>query len=266
MVGGLGRFGGRMSATANTSSAVDVGPGHAIWVRLAHWLIAGVVLSLAYSGIVILMAHPRLYWGWSGNDLTRPLIELPLGRNYHHGGWDAAIPFFGDPGGPVSRVRTYDIFNQNGWARSLHFLLAWLLVTALALFAAASLVTGHLRKDLLPKGEELEPRALWRDVRDHLALRIAPAQGGPPYGVLQKLAYLFVVFVALPVMALSGMSMSPTLAAAWPWLPALFGGTQSARTIHFLFLCLIGLFLIAHLLMVALSGFGRQLRAMTWGR
>ena len=239
--------------------------GHAPWVRLAHWLIVAVVLTLAYSGVVILMAHPRLYWGWSGNDLTRSLIELPLGRNYHHGGWETAVPFYGDPKGPVSAARTFDIFNQNGWARSLHFLFAWLLVTALGVFAAASLATGHLRRDLLPTGQEIAPKALWRDVRDHAAFRITPAMGGPPYGVLQKLAYLGVIFAALPVMVLTGLSMSPAVAAALPWLPSLFGGTQSARTIHFLFLCLIGLFLIAHLLMVALSGLGRQLRAMTFG-
>lgn len=254
-----------MSATTIETPGAAVGRGHAAWVRLVHWLLVAVVLTLAYSGIVILMAHPRLYWGWSGNDLTRPLIELPLGRNYHHGGWDAAIPFFGDPGGPVSRVRTYDIFNQNGWARSLHFLFAWLLVAAVAVFAAASLLTGHLRRDLLPSGEELAPRALSQDIADHLALRIAPAKGGPPYGVLQKLAYLGVVFAALPAMVATGLSMSPAVAAAWPWLPALFGGSQSARTIHFLFLCLIALFLAVHLLMVVLSGLGRQIRAMTLG-
>lgn len=247
-------------------STNELGRGHAPWVRLTHWLIAAVVLTLAYSGIVILMAHPRLYWGWAGNDLTRPLLELPLGRNYHHGGWDAAIPFFNDAAGPVSRVRTYDIFNQNGWARSLHFLFAWLLVAGLAVFAGVGVLTGHLRRDLAPTREELKPDALWADLREHAALRIVPAKGGPPYGVLQKLAYLCVIFLALPVMVLTGLSMSPAVAASWPWLPSLFGGTQSARTIHFFDLCLIVLFLAAHLLMVALSGFGRQLRAMTWGR
>src|SRR3954464_11475562 len=146
-----------MSATSLHPAAGAISPRHAVWVRVLHWLIAGVVLTLAYSGIVILMAHPRLYWGWSGNDLTPPLIELPLGRNYHHGGWDAAVPFFGDAAGPVSRVRPYDIFNQNGWARSLHFLLAWLLVGVWAAFGAASLLTGHLRRDLMPKGSEIAP-------------------------------------------------------------------------------------------------------------
>jgi len=251
-----------MSAIPSDRTA---GPAHAAWVRVLHWLIAGVVLTLAYSGIVILMAHPRLYWGWTGNDLTRPLIELPLGRNFHHGGWEPAVPFFGDARGPVSRARTYDIFNQNGWARSLHFLFAWLLVGAWAAFGAASLFTGHLRRDLLPAGGEMAPKSLWRDLRDHVALRITPAKGGPPYGILQKLAYLGVIFAALPLMVLTGLSMSPAVAAAWPWLPSLFGGSQSARTIHFLVLMLIALFLAAHLLMVALSGFGRQIQAMTLG-
>jgi thiosulfate reductase cytochrome b subunit len=242
------------------------GRGHALWVRVWHWSLAAVVLTLAYSGVVILMAHPRLYWGWSGNDLTRPLIELPLGPNYRHGGWRAPIAFFGDPNGPVTRDRTFQIFNQNGWARSLHFLLAWLLVAALAAFAALSLATGHLKRDLLPTAQDLAPKALWRDVREHLAFRITPAKGGPPYGALQKLAYLGVLVVAFPLMVLTGLSMSPAVGAAWPWLPNLFGGNQSARTIHFAGLSLIVLFLVAHLLMVVLSGLGRQIRAMTWGR
>ena len=101
------------------------GAGHALWLRLCHWAIAGAVITLAYSGVVILMAHPRLYWGNVGNDLTHAWIELPLGRNYHHGGWAPPLAFFADSAGPVSRVRTYDIFNQNGWARSLHFLTGW---------------------------------------------------------------------------------------------------------------------------------------------
>lgn len=255
-----------MSAEAAESSASPPGRGHALWVRLWHWGLAAVVLTLAYSGIVILMAHPRLYWGWTGNDLTRPLIEFPLGPNYKHGGWRAPIAFFGDPNGPVTRDRTFEIFNQNGWARSLHFLLAWLLVTALAVFAALSLITGHLRRDLMPTGEELAPKALWRDVREHLAMRITPVRGGPHYGVLQKLAYLGVLGLALPLMVLTGLSMSPAVAAAWPGLPALFGGMQSARTLHFAGLSLIVLFVIAHLVMVVLSGLGRQIRAMTWGR
>src|SRR5207248_5894804 len=92
--------------------------GHARWLRISHWLLAASVLILAFSGFVILMAHPRLYWGKAGNDLTSALLELPIGRNYKHGGWVPGTTFFSGAEPVVSAVRTYNIFNQNGWGRS----------------------------------------------------------------------------------------------------------------------------------------------------
>ena len=102
---------------------------HARWVRISHWIVAVSLLTLAFTGFVILMAHPRLYWGEAGNDLTPALLELPISRNYQHGGWEKRIAVL--PGRRRLRSapsRTYDIFNQNGWGRSLHFLAAWCLV------------------------------------------------------------------------------------------------------------------------------------------
>ncbi len=248
-----------------TAASTEGGTGHAGWVRVCHWLIAAAVLTLAYSGVVILMAHPRLYWGNAGNDLTRAWLELPLGRNYRHGGWAAPLAFTADPAGPVSRVRTYDIFNQNGWARSLHFLVAWGLAAAFGGYLVVGAATGHLRRVLLPRLAELTPGRLWADLRAHLALPIPQGPGGPPYNLLQKLSYAAVIFVALPVMILSGLAMSPAVGAGWPWIPALFGGSQSARSVHFIVLCGLGLFLLAHLAMVALTGAWRQLKGMTFG-
>ena len=165
-----------------------------------------------------------------------------------------------------SKAKVDEIFNKNGWARSLHFLMAWLLVTAFLIYGLAGLVTGHVWRDLAPRPSELAPRALGQDILAHLRLPVRRAPGGPPYGVLQKSAYFLVVAVAVPVMILSGMAMSPAIDAAYPLLPTVFGGAQSARSIHFLVLCLLALFLAAHLIMVAVSGFWRQMRAMTWGR
>jgi Ni,Fe-hydrogenase I cytochrome b subunit len=119
--------------------------GHARWVRISHWLLAACVLTLAVSGFVILMAHPRLYWGAAGNDLTPALFELPITRNYKHGGWTPPVTFFKGANPIVSAARTYDIFNENGWARSLHFLAAWFLVLTALAYLAAGLVGGHLR-------------------------------------------------------------------------------------------------------------------------
>jgi len=238
---------------------------HARWVRVSHWILALSLLTLGLSGAFILMVHPRLYWGEAGNDLTPALIELPISRNYRHGGWGKPTPFFQDVAGPVSANRTYDIFNQNGWARSLHFLAAWWLVVPGAVYLWIGVFGGHFRAHIWPGSGDLAPRHVWRDVADHLAFRIRAATGGPQYGVLQKVAYSLVIFVAAPLVVLTGLTMSPAVTATFGFLLRLFGGYQSARTIHFVSFLALGAFVLVHLLMVAASGFRRQLRGMTVG-
>ncbi len=124
---------------------------------------------------------------------------------------------------------------------------------------------AHFRSHIVPKARELAPRVVWREVVDHLRLRIPPASGGPHYGLLQKSAYSLVVFVAAPLMALTGLAMSPAVTAAFPLLLRLFGGYQSARTIHFFAFVALLLFVCVHVMMVVMSGFRRQIRAMTVG-
>ena len=145
------------------------------------------------------MVHPRLYWGEAGNDLTPAFLELPISRNYKHGGWENRISFFQNSSSPVSASRTFDIFNQNGWGRSLHFLAAWLLVIPGVVYLLAGISSGHFRFHIWPRAAELTPRRFWQEVVDHLHLRIPPATGGPHYGLLQKCAYCAVVFVAFPL-------------------------------------------------------------------
>ena len=131
---------------AEASIAVSTsGRGHAAWVRVCHWLIAAGVVTLAVSGFVILMAHPRLYWGEIGNDLTPALLELPVSHNHRPEGWQIDVTFSELTGAPVSGIRTYDadIFNENAWARSLHFLAAWIVLTVGFLYAALGAVTGQ---------------------------------------------------------------------------------------------------------------------------
>jgi thiosulfate reductase cytochrome b subunit len=257
---------GRTARSATGSAQAAEGPArHARWVRVSHWVLAVSVLTLAASGFEILMVHPRLYWGNVGNDLTPALLELPISRNYKHGGWDTPEPFFADAAGPVSASRTYDIFNQNGWGRSLHFLAAWLLVLPGAIYLLVGLLEGHFRAHFWPRAKELAPRLVWRDVLDHARLRFAPPGGGPRYGLLQKCSYSLVVFVAGPLLVLSGLTMSPAVTAAFPFLLRVFGGYQSARTIHFFAFAALVLFVLVHVAMVVLSGFRRQMRAMIVG-
>jgi len=254
-----------VSLANSNQKTVSSGNGHELWVRLSHWIVAASVLTLAFTGFVILMAHPRLYWGAVGNDLTPAWLELPVSRNYRHGGWETSTVFVSQTGSAVSAIRTYDILNQNSWARSLHFLAAWFLVLSAAVYVLVGIFTGHLWRNLVPRAAELTPRRLGEELSGRVRLRIKPAVGGPPYGLLQKCAYCAVVFVALPMMVVTGLAMSPAITAAYPFLADMFGGSQSARTLHFLFFAALVLFSLLHVLMVIMSGFRRQMRAMTLG-
>lgn len=226
---------------------------------------AAAVVTLVVSGYFILMVHPRLYWGQAGNDLMPALIELPISRNHRPEGWETAVVYSELASAPVSAVRTYEaeMFNENGWARSLHFLAAWGLVAAGFLYAALSVGTGHLRRNLLPRVPDLAPRALWRDLQTHVRSRF---DGSAPYGRLQRLSYLVVAFAVLPFMVLTGLTMSPAVTAAYPVLLDVFGGHQSARTLHFFGFAVLVLFLLVHVAMVVSTGFFKQMRAMTTGR
>lgn len=239
--------------------------GHHRWVRVSHWTVAASFLTLVLSGVLILMVHPRLYWGEVGNELTPALLEIPISNNYQPENWERVAVYDNVPGAPISADRNYPLFNENGWARSLHFLAAWFLVVTGLVYLAVGLIGGHVRRNILPRPSELAPAVLLDDARQHL--RPVEAVGaGPPYGAVQKLAYAGVVFVALPLMLLTGLTMSPAVTAALPFLLDLFGGYQSARTIHFFGFAALLLFLVVHIAMVFVTGAGRQLRAMILGK
>jgi thiosulfate reductase cytochrome b subunit len=239
---------------------------HKRWVKSTHWVVTLSFLALSVTGFVILMAHPRLYWGDAGNDLTPALFELPISRNYHHGGWEKTMPFFQNAGSPVSASRTYDIFNQNGWGRSLHFLSAWFLVLTGLVYLLAGIFTGHFRRHLWPRTNEFSLPLFWRDLISHFRMQMQFAGDGTKYGLLQKYTYMTVIFFLLPLTVMTGLTMSPAITAAFPFLLKMFFGAQSARTIHFFASVLLVLFLIVHVVMVIRSGFKKQILAMTFGK
>jgi thiosulfate reductase cytochrome b subunit len=238
---------------------------HSLGVRTLHWLGTLSFGALLFSGVVILMCHPRLYWGDVGNDLTPALIELPISRNHQHSGWTEGEPFFEHKSSPYSAGRTFEIFNQNGWGRSLHFLAAWGFVFTGIAYYWFGMTSGHFRFNLLPVGKQLTWRVFWRELKAHLRLQVRAPTGGPQYGLLQRIAYLFVLFLLVPLSLVTGLAMSPAITASYPFLSEMFGGFQSARTIHFFVSVALVLFLAVHVLMVARSGFLKQMRAMTVG-
>ena len=252
-------------AAADQASTQTATLRHSRWVRLTHWLIALAIFVLIYSGVAILMVHPRFYWGTVGNDLMKPIFEVPVGPNYHAMRWSPTTAFFGSPDGPMTADRLAEPWNGNGWARSLHFLAAWAFLLGLAVYLGLGAMTGHARRALLPRADELTASNLRQDIKAHLRLPMPAALPGPPYAILQKLAYALVAFVALPLMFLTGITMSPAITASYPILLDVFGGAQSARTIHFFAFSFLALFLLVHLVMIVLTGPLRQLRAMTLG-
>jgi len=238
---------------------------HSSWVKISHWVGTLAFLLLLFTGIEILMVHPRLYWGNVGNDLTPALFELPISINFQHGGWEKSQAFFNQPNSPVSAGRTFDIFNQNGWGRSLHFLSAWILVLIGIFYLVVALFSGHIKNQLLPKLKELTFATFSKEIKEHLKLSIMYLKG-PQYGLMQKISYLIVIFFLLPTIVLTGLTMSPAITASHPYLLDLFFGAQSARTIHFFAAVLLLLFVLIHVLMIVKSGFKKQMNGMLFNK
>src|SRR3954447_19604611 len=223
---------------------------HSALVRVTHWITTLSFLALLVTGVEILISHPRFYWGEAGNVLTPPLFKLhiPASRDTVPTGYGYVLP------------------DQNGWSRYLHFQAAWALVLTGMVYVIASLANGHFRKNLLPT----RAARTWRSYRDVIAkyLRRAPPDPAEAhsYNVMQRTAYLVVIFVLFPVVIWTGLAMSPAFAGVAPVAVAALGGRQSARTLHFFVSGALVLFLVAHVTMVAIGGFRQRMRAMITGR
>ena len=219
---------------------------HRLPTRLWHWVNALVVFVMLMSGLMIFNAHPHLYWGAYGANFDHPWLTF---RGRPIPGW-ATIP------------STYNLAAARRW----HLAFAWLLVLGLILFLVTSFINRHAQRDLAPKRDEVRPSHIWHDVSEHARLRFPKGEAALRYNILQKLSYVGVIFLLLPLMVLTGLAMSPAMDAAWPWLVVIFGGRPSARSIHFISAMLILAFIIVHLLMVILAGPINEVRSMITGR
>jgi thiosulfate reductase cytochrome b subunit len=219
---------------------------HSLATRCLHWVNALCVFLVLMSGLQIFNADPRLYWGQFGASPDRALLAIGA-HGFPH--W-ATLPSW------------QDLSTGRRW----HFFFAWLLVFNSALYLLFSLTSGHVRRDLLPTRAEIAPSHVVRDIWDHLRLRFPKGEAAKHYNVLQKLAYVGVIFIVAPALLVTGLAMSPGFDAACPWLVTLLGGRQSARTIHFTAAMLVALFILVHLIMVVLAGPWNELRSMITGR
>jgi thiosulfate reductase cytochrome b subunit len=160
----------------------------------------------------------------------------------------------------------YVLPDQNGWSRYLHFQAAWIAVLTGLLYTISIFFTGHLRKNLLPARADRSLRGFSTAIANHLRFQRPSEAEAWSYNILQRIAYLFVIFVLFPLVIWTGLAMSPAFVSAVPATVTLLGGQQSARTIHFFVSVFLVLFLLVHVMMVCLAGFRSRMRAMITGR
>ena len=253
---------------------------HPLAVRLWHWITAAVVFTLLFTGVVIFNVHPRLYWGEVGN-ATMPStfgIEPPpfgasatarpspaiLRVGTHT--WNVTGAMGVSLGDYFMIFRSPRYFMKFGAARAYHFIAAWVFTLAWLAYVIYLLTSRRLKRDLLPASRQLAPAALVQDVWDHLRLRRARGVAAAHYNLLQKLAYICVVFVLVPVAILSGLTMSTAITARVPELFSLFGGRESARTVHAILAGLLVAFVLIHIFQLFVAGFVTRVQAMITGR
>lgn len=251
---------------------------HRLSTRIWHWTNFVALVILLMSGLMIFNAHPRLYWGEYGANPDPAWLQIGNadGEGYLRVG-DFRVETTGllgvweDENG-ATRNRAFP-----GWAtipsnynlalaRRWHITFAWVFAIGILAYAVWSYWNRHIERDLLPTKEQLKPTHIWQDVKKHARLDLPKGEEARHYNVLQKLAYLSVLGGLIPLMVLTGLTMSPAMNASWPWLLDIFGGRQSARSIHFICAMLLVAFILLHLAMVVLAGPLNEIRSMITGR
>jgi thiosulfate reductase cytochrome b subunit len=227
---------------------------------------------------MIFNAHPRLYWGSYGANSDPAWLEIGSEGEAGYlriGGLTVTTTgFLGAQPIGQGQVRrraipswaTIPSSYNLGLSRRWHLTFAWVFALGIIGYGLLTIVNGHLRRDLLPAKGELRPAHIASDIMNHAMLRFPKGEAARRYNILQKMSYLGVIFLLIPLMVLTGLTMSPGMVATWTWLLDLFGGRQSARSIHFIVAMLLLLFFFVHILMVALAGSYNEVRSMITGR
>lgn len=183
---------------------------HAFTTRLWHWINAATVIVLFMTGLNISNAHRHLYWGSWGFDAKDAWLHVP-----RFPGW-ATIP------------QHYNLALARDW----HITAAWPFGLGVLFVWVAMLANGHFRRDLATSAKDWTPGAVLGSVRAHAQGRAGAQEHG--YNPVQRILYGMVLGVLLPLMLFTGLAISPGFAGAAPWLVDVFGGRQSARSLHFI--------------------------------
>lgn len=218
---------------------------HPLAVRLTHWVNALCLLVLSMSGLQILNAHPALYWG-EASRFDRPFLTFGSGDGPAFPAW-------------ITLPGWQDLASGRQW----HFFFAWVLLLNGLVYVGYAVGSGRVRHVLAPDRAEL--RGIGHSLTDHLRLRFPRGDEARRYNVLQKLSYLAVLFGLLPLMILTGLTLSPGMDARLHWLTTIFGGRQSARSLHFFTAAALAVFFLVHMLAVLAAGPLNETRSILTG-
>jgi thiosulfate reductase cytochrome b subunit len=253
---------------------------HRLPVRVMHWINVLAVVILLMSGLQIFNAHPALYWGKSSYTGKAPILEMTA-ETAPDGQLHGVTRLFGhsfDTTGLLGASRngrgelvdrgfpSWATIPDNQWlamARRWHFFFAWLLVLNGIAYCAYAIASGHLSRDLVPHRRDW--RSIGQSVRDHLRFRHPTGDAARHYNVLQKTAYLAVIFLVMPLIVLMGLGMSPWANTVIPGWVGLFGGRQAARTLHFVAAWALVAFVLVHVFEVIVTGLWNNVRSMITG-
>ena len=234
-------------------------PGFPLWLRLAHYFNFLFLVLLVRSGLSILMDHPRLYRKVDCTPDTEWIrftpVPVPKNRMWTANDDQRYIsPWLALPG----------YRHTVGMARHWHFMtdLFWLLngLTYVVLL----FVTGHWLR-LVPTSFHILPQA-WAIFVHYATFHMPPEPDGFfSFNALQQLAYFAVVFLFAPLSIMTGIAMSPAFDNHLKWYPRMFGGKQSARSIHFMLMIAYTVFLAIHVSLVATTGFARNMNHIVFG-
>ena len=253
---------------------------HRLPVRIMHWVNVICLTVLFMSGLNIFNAHPALNWGKSSYNGVPAVLEIGArmsgqkiigvtrvgSHEFDTTGFLGAFPTAS--GGVDNRAfpswLTIPATQWLAMARKWHLFFAWLFVINGLGYIAWTIFSRHLSRDLAPTPRDW--RTIGRSIVDHIKFKHPRGEEAKRYNVLQKLAYLTVIFVLLPLIVLMGLGMSPWINGIVPGWVDVVGGRQSARTIHFIVAWLLVGFVLIHVFEVIVSGLWNHLRSMITGR
>lgn len=247
------------AVAALTPETTSLPYGFPAWIGITHYVNLLFMILLARSGLQILMDHPRLYWNvhcTPGSEWVRfTPVKVPLDRLYTAKD-DARYlsPWIGLPGGR----------HTLGVARHWHFVSALFWIINGAVYITLLFVTTHWQR-IVPTSWSIIPDA-WAVFVRYATFHMPPEPNGfYQYNALQQISYFTVIFILAPLSILTGPAMSPALVNRFRWYRRLPGNRQVGRSIHFLLLGAYVLFVIAHVTMVLMTGFVRNMNHIVIG-